>query len=168
MGIKSFKLEHKKAFRFKPDHDFERVLDQSLEGVLVTGAVMILLGHQISTATLDNVLSHVFRHPDRKRNYAPDLECARCGQKFEAKWKSCDAYFYVGPDLLERYAAENAVIVFTFPSRIVAVKARNLWTKRAEAILGFNRWKEPYLDFYGVHNVPVLLELKRRSPCLIR
>lgn len=164
MATKCMKLESKKLC-FKPDADFRGVLEQSQEGVISTAAVMLLFCHRPGTARIDNVLRNVFKDPGRKRDYSSDLRCTRCGQRFEAKWKSRDGSYTVGPDLLRRYAADNAIVVFTYPSRIVAIQAQELWDRRRHAEYKVNRWNEPYLDFCDVHGIPVLLELKRKSLC---
>ena len=143
---------------------FQAKLAFSLQGVINAAAVMLILGHEPSTPRLENVLRNVFKDPGAKRDRTSDLICTWCGQRFEAKAKRQDRFFYVGPDLLEKYAAEESVIVFTFPSRILAVKAKELYVRRQQASLGRNRDGEPFLDFSGLR-IPAILEIRRRKSC---
>lgn len=119
---------------------------------------MLSLGHNPGTQRLSDILTNIFKNPEEKRKYHSDFVCLRCGQRFEAKSKSVDHGFLVGPKLLEHYAGDDAIIVFSFPKRVVAVKARELWKERAAAELKFNRWKEPYLDFENVGGIPVVFQ----------
>jgi hypothetical protein len=142
-------------------------LDFSLQGIVNAAAVMLTLGHEPSVHKLENVLRTIFKDPRAKRDYTSDLICARCGQRFEAKAKKSDRFFFVGPNLLEKYAAEDSVLVFSFPSRILAVKAKELYVRRQLASPGRNRDGEPYLDFSSV-KVPVILEIRRHKECSIQ
>jgi hypothetical protein len=125
---------------------------------------MLILGHEPSTPRLENVLRNVFKDPGAKRDRTSDLICTWCGQRFEAKAKHQDRFFYVGPDLLEKYAAEDAIIVFTFPSRIFAIRAKELYVRRQLASSGWNRDGEPFLDFSALR-IPAILEISRRKSC---
>ena len=119
---------------------------------------MLMLGHRPGTQRLSDVLTNIFKNPEQKRDYHTDFVCLRCGQRFEAKSKSVDHGFLVGPKLLEHYAQDTAIIVFSYPSRVVAVKAVDLWKERAAAEYKLNRWNEPYLDFKNVGGIPVVFE----------
>jgi len=152
------------SFCYNLDSVFQAKLDFASQGVINAAAVMLILGHEPSTPRLENVLRSIFKDPGAKRDRSSDLICSRCGQRFDAKAKSKDKYFYVGPDLLERYAAEDSIIVFTFPRRVLAVKARELYNRRQSAIPGRNRDGEPFLDFSPV-NVSAILEIRRRQKC---
>lgn len=151
-------------FYYNLDSVFQAKLDFSLQGVINAVAVMLIMGHEPSVPRLENVLRNIFKDPGAKRDRTSDLTCSRCGQKFEAKAKHHDRFFYIGPDLLEKYAAEESVIVFSFPSRILAVKAKELYLRRQLASPGKNRDGEPYLDFSGV-KIPAILEIRRRKKC---
>lgn len=152
------------SFCYNLDSVFQAKLDFSLQGVLNAVAVMLIMGHEPSVDRLENVLRNIFKDPGAKRDRTSDLVCTRCGQRFEAKAKRQDRFFYVGPDLLKKYAAEDSVIVFTFPSRILAVKAKELYRCREQASPGRNRDGEPFLDFYGLR-IPMILEIRRRKRC---
>ena len=151
----------------KPDSIFQARLDFSLRGVINAASVMLILGHEPATPKLENVLRNIFKDPGAKRDYTSDLICARCGQRFEAKAKKSDRFFFVGPNLLEKYAAEDSLLVFSFPIRILAVKAKDLYVHRQLASPGRNRYGEPFLDFSGV-KVPVILEIRRYKECSIQ
>jgi hypothetical protein len=125
---------------------------------------MLILGHEPGISRLENVTCNIFKDPNKKRDRTSDLTCSRCGQRFEAKAKHQDRFFFIGPDLLKKYAAEDSVIVFTFPSRILAVKAKELYVRRQLASPGRNRDGEPYLDFSLVP-VPKILEIRRAPRC---
>lgn len=148
------------AYRFcyKPDRDFKKVLTFSLNGAAWTLFVMLTLGHNPGTQRISDVFSHVFKNPEEKRQYHSDFICLRCGQRFEAKSKSRDNGFLVGPDLLERYAQDHVIIVFSYPNRVAAVKAVDLWKHRAAADYKVNHWKEPYLDFKNIEDIPLVFE----------
>jgi len=158
------KTSEVQSFYYNLDSVFQAKLDFSLQGVINAAAVMLILGHEPSTSRLENVLRNVFKDPGAKRDRTSDLICTRCGQRFEAKAKRQDKYFYIGPDLLEKYAVEESVIVFTFPSRILAVKAKELYERRQQASPGRNRYGEPFLDFSGLR-IPAILEIRRRKNC---
>lgn len=151
-------------FCYNLDSVFQAKLDFSLQGVINAAAVMLIMGHKPSTPRLENVLRNIFKDPGAKRDRTSDLICTRCGQRFEAKAKHQDRFFYIGPDLLEKYAAEGSLIVFTFPSRILVVKAKELYERRQLASPGRNRDGEPFLDFSALR-IPVILEIRRRKNC---
>lgn len=150
------------SFNFKPDSDFQKVLAFSVDGAAWALFVMHSLGHNPGTERLTDILTTIFKTPTKKRDYHTDFVCLRCGQRFEAKSKSVDNGFLVGPDLLERYAQDHAIIIFSYPSRVVAVNAVELWKHRAAAELKFNHWNEPYLDFRNVGGIPVVFEHQKR------
>lgn len=152
-------------FNFNPDPTFQAKLDFSQQGIVNAVAVMLILGHEPSVPRLENVLRNIFKDLGAKRDRTSDLICTRCGQRFEAKAKSQDKYFYIGPDLLEKYAVEESVIVFTFPSRILVVKAKELYERRQLASPGRNRDGEPFLDFSALR-IPAILEIRRRKTCV--
>jgi len=149
------------SFCYKPDSDFKKVLTFSLNGAAWTLFLMLSLGHNPGVQRISDVFSTMFKNPEEKRDYHSDFVCLRCGQRFEAKSKSKDQGFLIGPDLLERYAQDRAIIVFSYPSRVAAVKAVDLWKHRAAADYKVNRWKEPYLDFKNVQNIPMLFEHRK-------
>lgn len=151
-------VESNACFCYKPDRDFQELLTFSLNGAAWTLFVMQTLGHNPGTQRTSDVLSSMFKNPEMKRDYHSDFVCLRCGQRFEAKSKSKDDGFLVGPDLLERYAQDHAIIVFSYPSRVATVKAVDLWKHRAAADYKVNRWKEPYLDFKNVGGIPLVFE----------
>lgn len=153
-----------RSFFFNLDSRFQHKLDLSEIGLLVAAAVMVILGHEPCPTKIENVLRTIFKDPSAKRDRHSDLFCLRCGQRFEAKAKSSEKYFYVGPDLLEQYAAEDAIIVFTFPSKIVAVRARELYARRHLARPGRNSDGEPFLDFSGL-KIPRVRVIRRRKQC---
>lgn len=163
ISMSKFSWRPRKAFRFKPDKDFERTLAQSQEGILCAAAVMILLGHRPAPSRLEDISTAVFKDPQKKRNYRADFTCVRCGARFESKWKAHKG-IKIGPQLLEAYNRTNTTIVFTFPRRILVVEAKELWRHRAEATYKTNPFKEPYLDFKGIP-VHALLTLKRKPAC---
>lgn len=158
------KTSEVQSFCYNLDSVFQAKLDFSLQGVINAAAVMLIMGHKPSTPRLENVLRNIFKDPGAKRDRTSDLICTRCGQRFEAKAKRQDRFFYVGPDLLEKYAAEDAIIVFTFPSRILAIRAKELYERRQLASPGRNRDEEPFLDFSALR-IPVILEIRRRKNC---
>jgi len=143
---------------FKPDRDFKRVLTFSMHGAAWALFVMLSLGHNPGVERISDVFTTVFKDPEQKRDYHSDFVCLRCDQRFEAKAKSVDNGFLVGPDLLERYAQDNVIIVFSYPSRVVAVKAVDLWKCARDAEYKFNRWNEPYLDFKNIEDIPLIFE----------
>lgn len=151
-------------FNFNSDPRFQFKLDFSLQGIVNVISVMLILGHEPGTSRLENVCNNIFKDPAAKRDRTSDLVCSRCGQRFEAKAKSDDRFFYVGPDLLKKYTAEDAIIVFSFPNKILAVKAKQLYARRHLARLGWNCDREPFLDFYGL-KIPTILEIRRRQRC---
>ena len=148
----------------EPADVFQRHLIHSLSGSLVTSAVMLILGHEPAPHLLESVLRDVFVDPARKRDYSSDFVCIRCGQRFESKWKSLDKFLMIGPDQLTHYVAEDAIIVFTLPSRIIAVSAKAMDVLRHLSRPGYNQYGEPFLDFSGV-KLPLLLEMPRGSQC---
>lgn len=151
---------------FNPDPIFQSKLDFSQQGVVNAISVMLILGHEPGTSRLENVLRDIFKDAGAKRDRTSDLVCIRCGQRFEAKTKSKDKYFYVGPDLLEEYAAEDAIIVFSFPRRILLVKAKELYARRHLARRGRNSDGEPFLDFHALRRkIPTVIEIARMPPC---
>lgn len=144
--------------KFKPDDDFKQVLNFSVDGCSWALFAMLMLGHRPGIQRLSDVLTNIFKDSKLKRDYHTDFVCLRCGQRFEAKSKSVDKGFLVGPDLLERYTQDHAIIIFSYPRRVIAVKAVDLWKHRAAAELKFNRWNEPYLDFKNVEDIPLIFE----------
>ena len=163
MSIQS--TANKRPYRFIPDAEFEANLRFSVPGLLNAAAIMQWLGHRPSVSKMQDVLAAISKDEVSKRNYLSDLECSGCGQKFEAKWKSKDEYAWmIGPDMLEKYASEDSIIVITTPHRIRVVKATELYKLRERARLGFNHYHQPYLDFSGLH-VPTLLEIHCDRPC---
>jgi len=154
-------------FNFNPNHVFQSKLDFSQQGIVNAISVMLILGHEPGISRLENVCNTIFKDPGAKRDRTSDLVCARCGQRFEAKAKHQDRFFYIGPDLLKEYVAEDSVVVFTFPSRILAVKAKELYLRRQLASPGWNRDGEPFLDFFGL-KLRAILEIRRRKTCVSR
>lgn len=156
-------------FNFNPDPRFQRKLDLSEEGNVITVAVMLLLGHWPSVSRIENVLRNIFKDASRKRDRSSDFACNTCGQRFESKTKSSDKFaLWTSPDLLQKYASENAIIVITTPSRILLVKAAELYRRRHLARFGRNSDYEPYLDFSAVPGIPKILEISRRPLCTRR
>jgi hypothetical protein len=151
-------------FHYAPDNVFKAKLEMSLVGVVNALAVMLMLGHRPAVNRLEDVTRRVFKDPALKRDRHSDLRCERCNRKFEAKAKTNDKYFMVGPDLLRLYNNENSTIIFSFPSKIVAVEAEELFARRNLAIPGRNKEGEPFLNFYGLE-IPSILEIRRRQSC---
>jgi hypothetical protein len=152
------------SFCYNLDSDFQTKLNFSLQGLANAAGVMLILGHEPCVPRLENALRRVFKDPSAKRDRTSDLVCARCGQRFEAKAKSQDRFLYIGPDLLTQYALEDAIIVFTFPGRVLAVRAKELDALREQARPGRNRDGEPFLDFSRL-KVPAILEIRRQPQC---
>jgi len=154
-----------RSFFFNLDSRFQGKIDLGETGLLVAAAVMVILGHDLWPTKIENILRTIFKDPAAKRDRHSDLFCKCCGQRFEAKAKSKDKYHaYIGPDLLESYAAENSIIVTVSPSKITAVKAKDLYALKDRAIPGRNRDGEPFLDFSGL-KIPTVLVIRRRKQC---
>lgn len=154
-------VESPPSFSYKPDSDFQRVLSFSMDGSAWTLFVMLKLGHSPGIQRLSDILTDIFKNPQEKRDYHADFICLKCRRHFESKSKSKDDGFKVGPDLLQRYSQDDAIIVFSYPKRVAAVEASELWDRRAVAELKFNHWKEPYLDFKNVEDIPLVFEHKK-------
>lgn len=154
--------EASQAFSYKPDVDFKKLLTFSVDGAAWSLFVMLQLGHNPGVQRITDIFSTIFKNPQEKRQRHTDFVCLCCGQRFEAKSKSVDKGFLVGPDLLERYAQDHAIIVFSYPNRVVAVEASSLWKHRLDAEYRVNRWNEPYLDFKDVKDIPLIFEYEKR------
>lgn len=153
-----------RSFNYNPDSRFRHKIEFAMRGIDDATKVMKALGHDPAPTRIDNVTPGIFKDPGAKRDYASDLVCVNCGQRFEAKAKSSDRSICVGPDQLEVYYRERSFIVFSLPSKIVVYRASDLYERRRLAVQRRNRDGEPYLDFSGL-NIRPIAEILRCLEC---